>query len=374
MIGQPELSIRLTGDLIFDEPEPDHYFDSVRDLLAEADIVVGHLEVPFTSRPIAAYPGREISRLRVLRNAGFDVATLAANHLLDAGQEGVRDTLAGLRELGIASAGAGLNLEEARRPAIVERRGLRVGFLSYNCVGPRESWASATKPGCAYVEVLTHYELDYAAPGGPPRVFTFAVPDSLEAMQADIERVRREVDILLVALHKGLIHTPVTLAMYERPVAHAAIDAGADAVVSHHAHIVHGVEVFRGRPIFHGLGNFVTVTRALNLTDNPDPAMLAWARKRRELFGFEPDPQYPTYPFHPEAKNAMIAECTVDSAGDLRGGFIPCFIKPSGHPEPLAKGPRGEAVAAYVARVSEGAGLRTCFDWQDGRVIVSADR
>ncbi|MBO0701734.1 MAG: CapA family protein [Candidatus Dormibacteraeota bacterium] len=373
MIGQPELSIRLTGDLIFDEPDPDRYFDSVRGVLAEADIVVGHLEVPFTSRPIAAYAGREISRLVVLRNAGFDVATLAANHLLDAGPEGVRDTLAGLRELGIATAGAGLNLEEARQPAIVERRGLRVGFLSYNCVGPREAWASATKPGCAYVEVLTHYELDYAAPGGPPRVFTFAAPDSLQAMQADIERVRREVDVLLVALHKGLIHTPVTLAMYERPVAQAAIDAGADAVVSHHAHIVHGVEVFRGRPIFHGLGNFVTVTRALSLTDNPDPAMLSWARKRRELFGFEPDPEYPTYPFHPEAKNAMIATCTVDPAGHLSGGFIPCFVKPSGQPEPLGKDPRGEAVAAYVERVSEGAGLGTRFDWQDGRVIVSAD-
>ncbi|MBO0744447.1 MAG: CapA family protein [Candidatus Dormibacteraeota bacterium] len=373
MSDRPELSILLTGDLVFDEPEPDRFFDPARAVLREADIVAGHLEVPFTSTPSAAYAGRDVSRLRVLRDAGFDIATLAANHLLDAGPEGVRDTLAGLRELGIASAGAGPDLEHARQPAVVERKGLRVGFLSYNCVGPRESWASPRKPGCAYVEVLTHYELDYAAPGGPPRIYTFAVPESLEAMQDDIAKVRRQVDVLVVALHKGLLHTPVTLAMYERPVAHAAIDAGADAVVSHHSHICHGIEVFRGRPIFHGLGNFVAVTRVLDTAENPDPDMLEWARRRRQLFGFEPDPDYPNYPFHPEAKNAMIAVCDVDPSGELRGGFIPCFINPRGQPEPLGKDARGEMVAAYIEEVTESAGLRTRFEWNDGRVIVGAE-
>ncbi len=367
----PELTILLTGDLIFDEPEPDRFFDPARAVL-NADIVCGHLEVPFTATPTDAYRGREVSRLNVLKNAGFDVTTLAANHLLDAGPEGVRDTLSELKKLGIATAGAGLNLEEARQPAVVERNQMRVGFLSYNCVGPRETWASATKPGCAYVEILTHYELDHAGPGGPPRIFTFAVPESLEAMQADIGRVRREVDILIVALHKGLIHTPVTLAMYERPVAHAAIDAGADAVVSHHAHIVHGIEVFRGRPIFHCLGNFVTVTRVLNVSENPDPKMLEWAGKRRKLFGFEPDPEYPSYPFHPEAKNAMIAVCNVDSSGKLTGGFIPCLVNRGGQPVPLGKDLQGEAVAAYIEQVSADAGLQTRFDWKDGRVVVSA--
>jgi poly-gamma-glutamate synthesis protein (capsule biosynthesis protein) len=372
-MGDDPLTIFLTGDLIFDEPEPDRFFDPARPALDSADIVCGHLEVPFTGTPTAAYRGREVSRLNVLKDAGFDVATLAANHLLDAGPEGVRDTLSELKQLGIATAGAGLTLDEARQPAVVEREGLRVGFLSYNCVGPRETWASSTKPGCAYVEILTHYELDHAGPGGPPRVFTFAVPESLGAMQHDIDQVRRDVDILIVALHKGLIHTPVTLAMYERPVAHAAIDAGADAVVSHHAHIVHGIEVYHRRPIFHGLGNFVTVTRVLNVKENPDPGMLEWARKRRELFGFEPDPEYPTYPFHPEAKNAMIGVCEVGSDRKVTGGFIPCFVNSDGQPVPLGKDRQGEAVAAYVQQVTAGAGLATRFDWKDDRVAVSAD-
>ena len=55
-----------------------------------------------------------------------------------------------------------------------------------------------------------------------------------------------------------------------------------------------------------------------------------------QLFGFEPDPAYPTYPFHPEAKNAFIAVCDVDAGGVRRAGFVPRWIQPSGAPEPLA--------------------------------------
>src|SRR4029077_19244263 len=131
---------------------------------------------------------------------------------------------------------------DARRPALIEQGGLRLGFVSYNCVGPRESWAGPNRAGCAYLHVLTHYELNYASPGGPPEVYTFADPKTLDAMAADVDALRRQVDIVIVALHKGLGHTPATIAMYERQIAKAAIDAGAHAVVGHHAHILQGME------------------------------------------------------------------------------------------------------------------------------------
>jgi poly-gamma-glutamate synthesis protein (capsule biosynthesis protein) len=251
---------------------------------------------------------------------------------------------------------------------MVQRDDVRVGVLSYNCVGPQDSWASATKAGCAYVRVITHYELDHASPGGPPRIYTFAEPDTLEAMQADIAALDARVDVTVVALHKGIGHTPAVLAMYERQVAKAAIDAGADIVVGHHAHIMRGVEIYKGRPVFHGLGNFVTVTRALNVEANASPARLAWAKRRTALFGFEPDPAYPTYPFHPEAKNAMIAVCDVDESGVRRAGFIPCWIHASGQPEPLAENSRGLSVAAYLEDITRRAGLRANFRWEDGVV------
>lgn len=367
-------SIVLTGDLILDEPEPDWYFELARPVLLAADLVVGHVEVPFTLRDAEGRanpnPGRDPQKMAALQRAGFHVATLAANHVYDQGAAGVGDTLAGLQRHGIATTGSGMNLEGARCPAIVERSGCRVGVLSFNCVGPKQTWAGPHKPGCAYVEVVTHYELDAASPGSPPsRILTFAVEDSLRAMQETIARSKAQVDMLVVALHKGLVHTPVRLAMYERPVAHAAVDAGADVVVSHHAHICRGVEVYRNRPIFHGLGNFVTVTRVLNLEGNPNPEMLEWARRRREMFGFEPDPSMPAYPFHAESRNAMLACCTFDSRRLTSAGFYPCWIERDGRPRPLLDRKTGAEVVDYIARITNGAGLEANFEWDEDRVV-----
>ena len=366
-----QVRILLVGDLILDEPQPDSFFDQVRPVLHNADVVVGHVEVPHTTRGVEASsdvpaPPSDPEHLLALGRAGFHVATLAGNHIFDSGPYGIEDTIATLRQQGIQTTGASSTLAGARQPAIVDRNGLLVAVLSYNCVGPKDSWASATKPGCAYVRVITHYELDHASPGGPPRIYTFADPETMEAMQADIEALDALVDITIVALHKGVGHTPALLAMYERQVAKAAVDAGADIVVGHHAHITRGVETYRGRPVFHGLGNFVTVTRALNVEANASPQRLAWAKRRKELFGFEPDPDYPTYPFHPEAKNAMIAVCDVDKTGVQRAGFMPCWITPSGAPEPLGDDARGVAVARYVEDITSLAGLRATFRWEDG--------
>jgi poly-gamma-glutamate capsule biosynthesis protein CapA/YwtB (metallophosphatase superfamily) len=376
-VPDPSCRVFLVGDLILDEPSPDRFFDRSRSTLAGADLVVGHVEVPHTDRgqedshDVPAPPS-DPTHLAALARAGFHVATLAGNHIADAGPNGIEDTVSGLRALGIATTGAGRTLDAAREPAIVERAGVRVGVLSYNCVGPRESWATPARPGCAFVRVLTHYELDYAAPGGPPTIYTFADPASLERMQGDIEDLRARVDIVTVALHKGIGHMPATLAMYERPVARAAIDAGADIVVGHHAHILQGIEVYRNKPIFHGLGNFVTVTRALNVEANASPARLAWAKRRTKLFGFEPDPDYPTYPFHPEAKHAVIGWCDVGADGVRKAGFLPCWIHPDGDPEVLGRDGRGPDVAKYVEQISDACRLRTSFRW-DGDAVVFLD-
>ena len=368
MVNTVSLKLMLVGDLILDEPDPDSFFEPARGTLQQADLLIGHVEVPHTRRgrentSDVPAPPSDPDNLAALKRAGFHVATLAGNHISDAGPDGIEDTIAALRHLDIATTGAGMNLAEARQPAIVVRRGLRAGILSYNCVGPKDSWAGEKRPGCAYVQVITHYELDHASPGGPPRIYTFAEPDSAEAMLTDVEKLRREVDVLIVSLHKGIGHTPAALAMYERPLAKAVIDAGADIVVGHHAHILRGIEMYKGRPIYHGLGNFVTVTRALNIEANPSPKRLEWAHRRKELFGFEPDPAYPTYPFHPEARNAMIAVCEIGAGGVNKAGFIPCWINPKGQPEICGDDERGRAVASYVDHITRKAALGANFEW-----------
>src|SRR3954451_12162864 len=169
-----KVTLLATGDLILDEPEPDTFFDPSRETLCGADLVVGHVEVPFTTRGRHAMhvppEARDPSKLAALKRANVAAASLAANHLYDAGTGGIQDTLDGLRAQGISAFGAGMNLEEARQPAIVTRGGMRFGMLSYNCVGPKDSWASASKAGGAYVHILTHYELEHAEPGGRPTI------------------------------------------------------------------------------------------------------------------------------------------------------------------------------------------------------------
>ena len=364
-------TLMLVGDLILDEPDPQSYFAPSRELLRSADLAIGHVEVPHTTRAIEQStdipaPPSDPAHLAALADAGFGAITLAGNHIADCGPPGIEDTIATLSGLGIPSTGAGMNLPAARTPVIVERQGVRIGLLSFNCVGPRESWATSRKAGCAYVKVLTHYELDYASPGGPPRIYTFCAPESLEAMAADVAALAARVDVVVVAFHKGVGHLPAQLEHYERVVAREAIDAGAHIVVGHHAHILRGIEFHRGRPIFHGLGNFVTVTHALSGPASDSPERRAWAERRQKLFGFSPDPKMPAYPFHPESRHAFVARCVVGADGSVQAGLVPCWIDDAARPVPLPRGEAAERCRAYVQSISERAGLKVHLEWEDG--------
>lgn len=368
------MRLMMTGDLVLETPGASRFFTDVRAFLKQADVLIGHVETPHTTRGAESFgdvpaPASPPENLVALGEAGFTIATLAGNHVHDRGAEGIADTIAHLGAQGIAAAGAGQTLSTAREPALAEVAARKVAVLAYNCVGPAAGWAAANHAGCAYIKVISHYEPEGANPGGPPKIYTFADPDTVEAMQRDVAAAKANADVLVVAFHKGLVHTPAKLAMYERPVAKAAIDAGADIVIGHHAHILRGVEVYRDKPIFHGLGNFVTVTTALNIEGNDNPARLAWAKRRRELFGFTPDPEYPLYPFHPESKNLIVADCILGADGKLSPGFSPLWMQPTAAPQPLGRSAKGQEVVDYVARITREAGLKADFAWDGDRVV-----
>ena len=372
-MDEKTLTMIAVGDLVLQLPQPETYFEQVAALLNSADIVAGQGEVIFTDRGVAsstdvAATPCPLSHIHALRYAGFNVITLAGNHVWDSGPAGIEDTIKALEEMGIAFTGAGMNINEARKPAIIECNDTIFGFLAYNCVGPRESWATAKKSGCSYVKIITHYELDHATPGGPPTIYTFADPPSLKLMIEDIQNLRPQCDILTVSLHKGIGHTPAVIAMYEKEVSHAAIDAGADLVLGHHAHILRGIEQYKGKFIFHGLGNFVTVTSDLstkNLKGNPE-----WARRRKELFGFEPDPDYPNYPFHPEARQTIMAKCRISHKKISQVSYLPCLINKRGQPEILKNDEKGQQVFDYMVKITQKAGLNAIYEWKGDEVIV----
>lgn len=351
-----KLSLLLAGDLVLDEPDPDYWLSGIAPAIRAADVSIGHLEVPHTlahdelEGDVPA-PGADPANLSALARAGFDMVSLAGNHMADCGAQGISDTIAGLDALGIAHAGAGANSSEARRFATVMRKGWRIALLSYNCVGPENGWATRDRAGFAYLPMVTAS----GRPVAPVEALVEPTAEAFEILLHDVAAARAEADIIVVALHKGIVHTPATLAPYERPIAHAAIDAGADIVAGHHAHIVRGIEMYRGKPIFHGLGNGCVVTRALSPSQD-HPARAEWAERRKKLFGFEPDPAFTLAPFHPEAVNAMLGMVTIDGDGGIETAIIPVDVVAPGRPV-LADGSRGREIADYIGRIGVVAGL-----------------
>ncbi|WP_082157458.1 CapA family protein [Kocuria sp. SM24M-10] len=225
--------------------------------------------------------------------------------------------------------------------------------------------------GLNYVHVLTHYELDSATPGGPPTIYTFVAPASQRRMEESIRSLKSRVDVVVVALHKGVGHTPAVLADYEVPLAHAAVDAGADLVLGHHAHIMRGVEIYRGVPIFHGLGNFATVTQALN-GQGESAERREWAERRIRMFGFAPDPAMPTYPFHPDSRHTAIAWCTFRDGALSEAALVPCWIDDQARPVPLTDEHDARHVTDYITDITRQAGFTTEFTWAEERVLLSA--
>ena len=375
------ITVRAVGDLVLEREDASSLLAPARDLLAGSDLLIGHLEIPHLdtgidggvvqTTDVPALPGPPAA-LDALAEAGFGILTLAGNHVYDFGPDGIRATVRHCTDRGLRTAGVGDSLEEAFTPVIADVDGTRIAVLSVNCVGPRETWASSLKPGAAYVEVITHYEVRGANPGGPPRVRTYADPVSLRRLIDAVEVAAALADVVVVALHKGLVHVPVEIADYEIEVSHAVVDAGAHAVIGHHAHIAKGVEVYRGRAIFHGLGNFATVTRALSVSPDGSPERVAWARQRRRLFGFEPDAAMPDYPFHPESRHTAIAELVIGGDGEVRAALLPCWIDDDARPVPVGSSGLGTRVADYFRMITAAAGFSTDLVWDDDRLVVRA--
>jgi gamma-polyglutamate biosynthesis protein CapA len=213
----------------------DYPFVYVGDLLRAADVTFGNLEGPLTRRGSAQskqYVFRSPPELvaPALARAGFDVVSLANNHTLDYGVEGLHDTIQGLERAGIRYAGAGDNLAAARKPAMLNANGTRVALLAYSLTFPEEFWAAANRPGTAFGHE--------------------------DQVRADVATARGQADVVLVSFHWGQ-EGSVELRPYQRKLGHAAIDAGAAAVFGHHPHVLQGIEQYRGGVILYSLGNFV---------------------------------------------------------------------------------------------------------------------
>ena len=266
--------------------------------------------------------------------------------------------------------GVGENIAEARKPAIVELRGARIGFLAYNSILPMSYWAEANRPGCAPLRAWTHYEqIEHDQPGTPCRVRTWAHEDDLRALLADVAELKRRADVAIVSLHWGIHFVPAVIADYQRQVAHAAIDAGADLILGHHAHILKGIEVYRGVPILYSMGNF-----AMDLPMTPEHAARPSFKEIQKLNpNWIPDFES-SYNFPFDSRKGLIAKCVIDGTRKLRTSLLPVYIDRQSVPEILEpQDPRVEEVRQYLEAMAKEANLNGRLVAHGSELLIEAE-
>ncbi|MCG8547441.1 MAG: CapA family protein [Alphaproteobacteria bacterium] len=254
----------LTGDInLLGVTDPDIPFSKIAGTLNAADIVFSNLECCFYEPALERSVEDEgfyapLASADALTWAGIDAVGNANN--VNYGAPAIRSSLQRLDEIGIPHTGAGIDREDACRPVIIERDGVRYGFLQRTSVfWSHGHEATDDYPGVATVKAHTAYrprveELKtLTRPGMPPEIVTWADPGALRQFQDDIARLRKKADVVVASNHWGL---DKEVLHYQTEIAHAAVAAGADIVMGHGPHFPLAVEIYRDKPIFYGLGSF----------------------------------------------------------------------------------------------------------------------
>ncbi|MEN6313637.1 MAG: CapA family protein [Clostridiaceae bacterium] len=250
---EPELRFLAVGDIMLGRgvgmrlQKAGNYemaFEKVASLLKQGDIVFANLESPFTeSTHCLDKKGKIVLKAKpeaskALTSAGFNLLSLSNNHMLDYYETGLFDTMKVLEENHISYAGGGKNLEEARKPAIIEKNGLKIGLLAYT------DMAELIFAGNPY--------LSFAAKADKSGL----VPRKYETVREDIMKLRGQVDLLAVSLHWGT-EDSFTVTPEQIEFARKLIDDGADIILGHHPHQFQGMEIYKGKPILYSMGNFL---------------------------------------------------------------------------------------------------------------------
>jgi len=209
-------------------------FLKIANYLKKADLLFGNLESPISSRGTnvgSIYSFRANPKvIEGLKYAGFDVLSVANNHIGDWSRIAMEDTFRILKENNINYAGGGFSEREAHNPVIKEVKGIKFAFLAYTSLGARYTEAKGEKSGIAWIDV--------------------------ERMKQDIQEARKKSDFVVVSIHFGEEYQKEPNA-FQKTIAHTAIDAGASLVIGHHPHVIQEIEECNGAYIAYSLGNFI---------------------------------------------------------------------------------------------------------------------
>ncbi|MFC1940988.1 CapA family protein [Chloroflexota bacterium] len=352
-------------------PYKDPLFTLSAPITKNGDIVFCNLEGILSTRPNPKYYSLiHPDNIKDVTEAGFNVANNANNHHMDAGVEAFIDTLNCLKNNNIHPVGVGMNIAEARTAVIVGCKGVKVGFLGYSSLiskGEISYDAEDDRPGCAPMYINTYYEATDWHPGSPfPRIVTIAEEEDLAAMVDDVKRAKARADVVVISFHWGVHRMPGIIAQYEYTVGKAAIDAGADLILGHGAHILKGISVYKGKVIFHNLGNFAA--------DAPVQKRSLGDVRHDALFYVEPDPEYPTFKGSVDGRKMIIVKATITDKQIQKVSFLPVMVNRLGQPEPLSHNDkRSEEVFDYVKWCCQDQKIDTKFMREGDEITIITD-
>ena len=353
----------FVGDLLIKREHPDEVFRHVRDLLRVPDVLFGNLEGAYTDTPrsvpgafgaLISGPARSLD---AYAKAGFDVLSLANNHILDVGYEALEETRVRLNEQGVETCGAGNNLAEAREPAILNAQDLRIAYLAYASVFPMGYEAGFNTPGLAPMRAYDFWRSSFPLvhmPGVPPVISTVPDQGDLANLKEDIRRARERADLVITSFHWGDHTGPFRLTDHEIRTARYCIDEGADMVVGHHHHALRGMEWYEGKPIFYGLGHFVFDMK-LEWSPEELKKVLSQASPSGFLesirYNVAPREGWPYLPMHEDTRLTAMAWAQADRNGISDIGIVPCKLRPDGAVQPLSlRTPECDELLAYFEK------------------------
>jgi poly-gamma-glutamate synthesis protein (capsule biosynthesis protein) len=339
MADNNSVTLMAGGDIGPVSGPTEEYAELIAPVLRQADLRFGQCERTYSKRgwepQYSKGPGGQLTRLDpemagVWKAAGMDIISLASNHAMDWGPEAILDTAELFRGMGKHPVGAGRNAAEAHKPAIVECKGVKIAFLAYCSVLRDGQAAGETKAGIAAVRAHSYYAPEEFQPGTPPTIFTEPYEEDVRAMEEDIRRAKQQADVVIMSIHWGLRHIPKTICTYQPPVAHAAIDAGCDLILGHHAHSIKAIEVYKGKVCFYSIGNFMT-TGSNKRDANTFDWNLVWFPIDKECL-----PPLGRYQFPTHCRKTMVAKAVMGKKGIERVSFLPAFINPQAQPYVVA--------------------------------------
>jgi len=371
-----EVLIGMVGDLLIDRERPDEALAEVGDLLAVPDILFGNLEASFADEP---HPAPSVGipviprghNLDAFARAGFNVLSMANNHIVDAGHAAMLESRARLRAQGVKTCGAGENLADARKPAIIEAGGLKIAFLAYASVFPMGYEARSNVPGLV---PLRAYDLwrpaldNYHVPGTPPRLQTVPDQSDLASLASDIAAAKQHADLVFTSFHWGDWLRPYHLTDHETRTAKWCVDEGVDMVIGHHHHTLRGMEWYRGKPILYGLGHFVFDLR-LKISEE-FKAMQHAMHAQAHDFAVFPREGWPLLPLHPDTHMTLFAWARAGAGGVSDLGFVPCRLRQDGRVVAVNPGScEGREVIDYLNQCNQSQNLNAKII-ADGAPIV----